>query len=94
MSSTLHDFLITATARATEGLIEAFLLLPEDKRNWSPETTSRTAVDQIAECALLNKSTISLLQTRTMEQHELPEFFAAKAEACHLTWEELKALLE
>lgn len=94
MSSTLHDFLAISTLKAKEGLIEAFLLLPEDKRNWAPEATSRTAIDQVAECALLNGSTVNLLQTRVWEPNRYPDFLAAKAEACNLPWEELKALLE
>ncbi|MBV9868329.1 MAG: hypothetical protein JO316_23490 [Abitibacteriaceae bacterium] len=46
-------------------MITALLRLPEDKRNWSPETTSRTAQDMVAECAILNGSTADVITNRT-----------------------------
>lgn len=64
MSHTLADFLVAATQKAADDLVEAFLRIPEDKRNWQPEGKARSAADQVAECALLGGYTADLIRTR------------------------------
>ena len=61
MQTTLQDFLAVATDKTMETLIKSFLKLPEDKRNWSPMGKSRTAINMMAECAIMNRVTISMI---------------------------------
>ena len=64
MAKHLHDFLARATQKASADLEAALLRLPADKRNWSPMGDARTALDMVAECALMNGNTADLIQTR------------------------------
>lgn len=94
MPHTLQDYLVTATHRAAADLAAALLRLPEDRRGWSPEGKGRAALDQVAECAVLNGYTAELIQTRTWQADWLPRFPAAKAEAAALDWDALHARLQ
>ncbi len=58
---TIQQFLASGTREQSEKLLTALDSLPDDKRNWSPTAGSRSAIDQIAECAMLNGSTALLL---------------------------------
>ncbi len=64
MAKHLHDFLARATQKAMVALEAALARLPDDKRDWSPMGDARTALDMVAECALMNGSTAALIQTR------------------------------
>ncbi len=92
MSNILTEFFATATQKASDGLITAFLRLPDDKRGWSPEGKGRTALDQVAECALLNGFTATLIETRTWQDDAFSGFFAQKEEAAR-DWGKLQPLL-
>ncbi|MGO8673943.1 MAG: DinB family protein [Capsulimonadaceae bacterium] len=70
MANSLTSYLLTATPKAAADLEAALLRLPEDKRNWCPMLKARTALDQIAECALLNGGTAEMLRL-----HAFPESF-------------------
>lgn len=94
MPNTLQDFLVTATQKASTDLVAAFLRLPEDKRNWSPDGDARTALDQMAECAVLNGHTADLIQTRQWQSDWMETFFRAKAETVAQGWEPMQARLE
>src|SRR5690242_3707355 len=80
MSSSLQTYLVNATQKAADDLIAALDRLPEDKRAWSAMGDARTALDQIAECAILNGSTVDLINTRkwTMSD-DFSAFMTAKA---------------
>jgi len=93
MPHTLQDYLVAATQKAAADLAAALLRLPEDKRGWSPDEKGRTALDQVAECAILNGYTADLIQTRTWQSGWLADFPAAKAEAAQ-DWETLHARLQ
>ncbi len=81
MPNTLQEFLAGATQKAADDLKAALLRLPEEKRSWSPMGEARTALDQVAECAMLNGSTANLIQSRTWPKDaDMSEFFRAKAE--------------
>jgi len=88
MPNTLQDFLVIATQKASADLVAAFLRLPEDKRGWSPGEKSRTALDQMVECATLNGYMADLIQTRTWPTD------TSKAEAVAQDWETLHAWLQ
>ena len=74
MPKTLQDYLTTATQKASADLAAALLRLPEDKRGWSPGEKSRAALDQVAECAILNEYTAELIQTRTWQADWFADF--------------------
>ena len=93
MPNTLQDYLATATQKASADLAAALLRLPEDKRGWSPGEKSRTALDQVAECAILNEYTAELIQTRTWQADGFADFPAAKAKAAQ-DWGTLQARLQ
>lgn len=59
--TTMQQFLASATKKQSELLLTALNNLPEEKRSWAPTESSRHALDQVAECAMLNGSTASLL---------------------------------
>jgi hypothetical protein len=94
MPNTLQDFLAVATQKDSMELMEAFLLVPEDKRTWKSEGTTRTALDQLAECALLNGYIADLIQTRKWTMNNFDIFRQEKAAAEALGWDHLRELLE
>jgi hypothetical protein len=62
----MQEFLANATQKSSEDLTTAFQRIPEDKRNWSPDTKARTALNQFAECVLLSGYTAELITAHTM----------------------------
>jgi hypothetical protein len=93
MSNTLQEFFATATQKAADDLTEALLRLPEDKRAWSPEDKARTALDQVAECALLCGYTADLLQSRVWAINDYGAYTEEKTEATK-DWDKLSARLQ
>lgn len=95
MSNVLQNFLADSAQEAMTELKTALLSLPEDKRNWSPQGNARTALDMVAECALLNGATVSILRDRVLpaEYADMAEFSRRKAEVCQ-NWDSLESLLE
>lgn len=86
---TQQSFLADATKKAAAKLAEAYVSLPEDKRHWRPAETARPAIDQVAECAILNGYMANLLQTRKWLDGQYEQFFVAKAELVAQGWEEI-----
>jgi hypothetical protein len=93
--ASVQEFFVSLTEKAAQDLLTALDNLPEENRMWSPMGEARTALDQVAECALLNGSTAKLLRDRTWgSQSGMDEFFNAKAElakneqACKATLQE------
>ena len=81
MPNTLQAFLAGATQKAADDLIAALNRLPDDKRNWNPMGEARTALDMVAECAILNGETAQLIQTRKFnEGFDLADLARQKAE--------------
>lgn len=94
MPVTLQSFLAQATQKSADELVKAFLHLPEEKRTWSPEATARNAVDQIAECAVLNGYTAHLIEKQSWPITSFDQFFQDKAAAAALEWERLHHMLQ
>jgi uncharacterized damage-inducible protein DinB len=93
MSNTLQEFLAGSIPKAMEDLEAALLRLPEDKRGWCPMGKARTALDQAAECALLNGSTADLIKTKTWSMgSDFSEYESQKA-ALREDWTAVQALL-
>ncbi len=81
MSLTVQEFLARGTAKAAEDLEAALMRVPEDKRKWSAMGEARTALDQVAECAILNGSTAKLIVTRTWDMSSgMDDFYREKVE--------------
>jgi len=92
MTHTLQDFLITATPKAAEALETALLRLPEDKRNWSPMGDARTALDMVAEVAMLN-DIADMVRTRAFPtDFDMDDYMEMKA-ALIGDWSKLQPML-
>jgi hypothetical protein len=92
MPGTLQEFLAKATPEAATELETAILRLPDDKRNWSPMGQARTALDMMAECAILNDVS-EMVRTRTFPaDFDFGAFARAKTEIAQ-DWDKLRALL-
>ena len=94
MPNTLQDFLCVATQKAADDLTAALLRIPEDKRDWSPEGRGRTALDQVAECAILAGYTAELIHIRTWSSSNFDAFAHAKSHAVSQEWDVLHAMLQ
>jgi hypothetical protein len=94
MANTLQDFLGIATQKTADELVTAFLRLPEDRRDWSPEDKARTALDLVAECALLNGYTADLIRTRVWADGNFDRYTREKADIIAQGWEPISALLK
>ncbi len=93
MPGPLQTFIAAATKKAAGDLIIAVENLPEDKRGWSPLDKGRSALDQAAECAILNASVVGLLKTKEFpKEFDYTEFVAKKAELAK-DWNAVKDLL-
>ncbi len=77
--SSFHDFLGSATRTAATELVAAFARLPEDKRDWSPGGTARTATDQFAECVATNNFVARMIESRAPVPFESYESDKANA---------------
>jgi hypothetical protein len=94
MSTTLQSFLAGATQKAAAELETSLLRLPEDKRGWAPADSSRSALDQAAECAMLSGSTAELIKTRKWNfEGDFSEYLRKKTELAQ-SWSGVKAVLD
>ena len=93
MPNTLQTYMATATRKAADDLVAALLRIPEEKRSWQPEDRGRSALDQVAECAVLSGYTAELIGTRQWSGSNFGLFFQEKAEAAQ-DWDELRVLLQ
>ncbi len=86
---TQQSFLAAATEKAAADLAKAFVALPQDKRLWQPAESARSAMDQVAECAILTGYMANLLHTRQWPDGQFDLFFSEKAELVMQGWEEI-----
>lgn len=92
--SHLQNFFADTAEKAATDLATALMRLPEEKRNWSPMGEARTAIDLVAECALLNGSTAGLIIKRSFEESfDTANYMRLKEELAQ-DWEALHALLD
>ena len=88
-----QEFLALSTIQAAKDLEEALLTLPEDKRNWKPTAQSRSALDQVAECAIMNERVIDMIRLQDFSANfAYIEYHQQIAELC-LDWPRLQRLL-
>jgi uncharacterized damage-inducible protein DinB len=92
--NTLQNFLATSIPQATTDLETALMSLPEEKRNWSAGGTARTAIDMLAEVAVVNGDAAEMIETRKgLENFDLEGLERQKAELRD-DWSKLKSLLD
>ena len=91
---TMQEYLADAVHKAAADLDAALLRLPEDKRTWTSSLTARNALDQVAECAILNGTTADVIANRAFpEKYDFAAFGRAKAELS-LDHDALQSLLK
>ena len=86
---TQQSFLAAATEKAAADLAKAFVALPEAQRLWQPAESARSAMDQVAECALLTGYMANLLHTRQWPDGQFDLFFDEKADLVAQGWQEI-----
>jgi hypothetical protein len=69
MPQSVQQFLADSAKQAAEDLIAALDRIPEDKRAWSAMGDARTALDQVAECALLNGTSAEVIVGRAWPEN-------------------------
>jgi hypothetical protein len=80
MSQSVQQFLADSTKEAASELMAALERVPEDKRAWSAMGDARTALDQVAECALLSGWTADVIRDRAWpETMDMEGYFKEKA---------------
>ena len=78
--TTSQEFLAAATQKAGTDLLAALDSLPEGKRTWQPAPAARSAMDQVAECAILSGVVADTVTTRTgPDAGFMQSFFGEKA---------------
>jgi len=90
----IQDHFAQLTEKAAGDLLAAFDNLPADKRDWSPMGQARTALDQMAEVAILNGSTAELLKTHQFDPNFDFEKFAQQKAALAKDWTALKEMYD
>ena len=75
MPGHLQTFVVHATEKAARDLESALRRLPEDKWAWSAGGRARTAIDQVAECALVNAGFAKVIARRAWpEDYSMEKF--------------------
>jgi len=92
--NTLQTFLADATQKAASQLEAALMRLPEDKRSWSAGGDARSALDMVAECAIINGSAAETIERRAFPATSAYDTYSRdKADLC-ANWPALKTLLD
>jgi len=94
MSTSLQTFLASATRKAAGNIVTAINSLPADRRNWKPADSSRTALDQLAECAMNNGFTCEIVETRRVPFSSQESYFKQKADLVATGYDAVKSLLD
>jgi len=66
---TMQEFIAKGTKDAGDSLFRTVRAMPEDKLNWKPAETSRSALDQLQECAQAVQMFIAMVK-----DHKAPDF--------------------
>jgi hypothetical protein len=93
MSASVQKYVSAATTKAANDLITAVENLPEDKRGWSPLDKGRSALDQAAECAILNGFTVRMLELKAFPTDFSYEDFSKQKQELAKDWSAVKSLL-
>lgn len=92
MTHSLQEYFADATRRAAQDMLDAALRLAEDKRGWQPLGKGRSALDQIAECAMINHNTVEMIESRQFPTTDMEAWMQEKRKLAE-DWETATALL-
>lgn len=90
---TLQPFLADVTRQTAEGLIAAVERLPDNRINWQPESGSRSALDQVAECVLLTDYVVAIVKGEPDQLPSFEAYISAKEAAVASGWGSLHPAL-
>ncbi len=92
--TTAQEFLAAATQKAAGDLITALDGLPPGKRTWQPAPAARSAMDQVAECAILTGTVADTVATRTAPDTAFMQSFVGEKALLAQEESNARALLE
>jgi hypothetical protein len=75
---TVGSFLADRCEKVASQLLVAFDRIPSDKRDWAPSDSSRSAVDQLSEVAILNGFSATTIRDRSWGEFNMKDYFATK----------------
>ncbi len=64
---TVQEYVARATEKKAEDLSAAAQAVPDDKHDWKPHGRGRTVIDLLAECAVTNGMSVTLLRERVWD---------------------------
>lgn len=89
----LQNFLADQAVKSARDLETALLRLPEDKRGWSAGGSARSALDMVAELAILNGTTAGTIEARAFPtDFDFAAYASDKDELCG-DWGRLQPML-
>jgi hypothetical protein len=94
MADTIQEFLAEVTTSGVSEIVAALLALPADKRNWKPAPGARSALDQVAECAIVNGYMAEVIGGLQSTDVALSGLIEGKTALTEGEWTVLKELLE
>lgn len=94
MASSVQTFLAAAAQKAAGDLIAAVEALPERTRFFRPSDRGRSALDQAAECALLNGTVAGIIASRAYPADYSMEAYEREKADLAQDWPRTKALLQ
>lgn len=71
---TIQEYAAAAIEKSASDLIQSALTLPEDKRDWKPQDKGRSALSQIAECAVMNTLAAKIVMAGTYQDSLMAEW--------------------
>lgn len=80
MPKSIPEYVAEKTEQAALDLLAAAQEVPEDRRTWKPLDQGRSALDQLSECALLNRYTAIVIENRGWPDDGFANYRTDKAE--------------
>jgi hypothetical protein len=80
MPKSIPEYVAEKTEQAVLDLLTAAQDVPEDRRAWKPFDQGRSALDQLSECALLNRYTANVIENHGWPADGFANYMADKAE--------------
>ena len=71
---TIQEYAAAAIEKSAGDLIQAALALPEDKHEWQPLGKGRTALSQLAECAVMGTLAAKIVQAGAYQESLMAEW--------------------
>ncbi len=71
---TIQEYAAAAIEKSAGDLIQAALTLPEDKHDWKPQDKGRSALSQLAECAVMNTLAAKIVRAGAYQESLMAEW--------------------